>query len=108
MKNKIFILNLLLFMNKMFILYFALLQSERGTTKKKSNIYKFMFKYVESRKFTETTFESASYPYTVRVHCINNNKKKLKNLFDFEYLKKISLVFKYSKSKRVLLNLKSK
>jgi hypothetical protein len=63
-------------MNKMFILYFALLQSGRETTKKKSNLYKFMFKYVERRKFTETTFESASYTYTVRVHCIYNKKKK--------------------------------
>jgi hypothetical protein len=45
-----------------------------------------MFKYVERRKFTETTIESASYTYTVRVHCIYNTKK-LKNLFDFEYLK---------------------
>jgi hypothetical protein len=55
-------------MNKMFILNFALVQSGRGTTTKKSNIYKFMFKYVERRKFTETTSESASYRYTVRVH----------------------------------------
>jgi hypothetical protein len=86
MKNKIFIVYLLLFMNKMFILYFALLQSGRGTTIKKSNVYKFMFKYVERRKFTETASESASYTYTVRVHCIYN-KKKFKNLFDFEYLK---------------------
>jgi hypothetical protein len=47
-----------------FCQYLALLQSGRGTTKKISNIYKFMFKYVERRKFTETTFESASYTYT--------------------------------------------
>jgi hypothetical protein len=73
--NKMFILYLLLFMNKMFILYFALLQSGRGTTKKnRISIYKFMFKYVERRKFTETTSESASYTYTVRVHYIYNKK----------------------------------
>jgi hypothetical protein len=85
-------------MNKMFVLYFALLHEPnvyfifcssskwKRNNKKKSNIYKFMFKFVERRKFTETAFESASYTYTVRVHCIYN-KKKLKNLFDLEYLK---------------------
>jgi hypothetical protein len=65
-------------MNKMFVLYFALLHEEQNiyflfalrheqnvcfifcssskwkrNNKKKSNIYKFMFKYVERRKFTE-------------------------------------------------------
>jgi hypothetical protein len=64
-----------------FILYFALLQSGRGTTKKKkSNIYKFMFKYVERRKFTETTFESASYTYTVRVQ-LHLQQKKIQESF---------------------------
>jgi hypothetical protein len=66
-EEQIFILYLLLFMNKMFILYFALLQSGRGTTTKKSNMYRFMFKYVERMKFSETTFESASYTYTVNI-----------------------------------------
>jgi hypothetical protein len=46
---------LLFFMNKMFILYFA------WNNIKKNIIYIFMFKYVERRKFIETTSESASY-----------------------------------------------
>jgi hypothetical protein len=72
----------LLFMHKMFVLYSAPLHEEQNiyyifAPLHEQNVY-FIFcssskwkrnnkKYVERRKFTETTFKCASYTYTVRM-----------------------------------------